>query len=333
MLGNLHERFNSGSNETEFPSPKIVFIDEHSPLHPYVQHGEIERFPDLRRSPSNSSYSREGYVFNEDRQRFVGRTITDLFAFKSRGVTVLEVGHGLNYYIAEGIQQRSGLQVLLLDTPGNAKILELNILPPKRLGYIWPGLLSYEGDVKDIDDDESDLKNHRFVSILFNGSWDSSENNATVHVIMNTQYYKQSGDDDFGSKEYIRFVHHYKDNLFKLLKSHLTQDGILYIASSRYAFRGGGYPFGKLSEEKNEFIDIIKRVAKLGSKKITIIGISRDGLKAMLSRTYLNPPWEEVLHMNQEVRKFCNHIIEELTQDDELLPSPIGRIDAIGVQF
>lgn len=279
---------------------ELVFIDQTSQFQPYVKHGELNRFLDFRGLSGSGMIpaSEEGFSHNEDRQRFVGDTLAKLFSFQNRGKELLEVGYGTNHFVAESIAKAAKTPVCLLDyivgydeIPSQTR--QYN--PPKKIAPLTQELPRYVGDMAGIDIPGSALKNHSFAGILYNGSWVSSGNNWTVMETEEGKYAKVLGTQpDWNSPEFRQYRDRQVDTLLQVSKNHLSPNGVLFIASSRYAYHGAGYDFSKLPDEKIEFLDVIRRLKHMGAKKITVIGLGSTELLRMYRRNLENPEFKNI---------------------------------------
>jgi|GEM_PF-7114296 len=270
--------------EKEERSLKFEFVDETSADQPYVQNGELHHFLDFFDSISMSVLSAEGFARDEEKQKMVGRTLSRLFKLPDRG-QVLDVGWGANKFVANGIRQMGG-KVSLLDY--NSSGIDSNstsITPsPSRVGLVDDTFPRYIGDFGQISARDSELSKAKFGTIIFNGSWVACGNNWTVMEILSGQYHhqhKDAGVVSYASPEYQVFLDQQLDHLLAEGKQHLSDDGVMILASSRYAFHGAGYSYLSLPEEKLQFLDVIRRVKKMGAKKITVVGVSNEGMEKM----------------------------------------------------
>lgn len=292
--------------ETDLTKPELIFIDQSSPFQPYVKHGELEKFWDFSELSSFGAMvptSDEGFAHNDDRQHFVGETLAKLFSFQKRGKELLEVGYGVNPFIAEGITKKNSVPVCLLDF-NNVESNELHPdvsrqNPPRKVASQAKNLPRFVGDMTDIDEPASALKNHVFGGIFYNGSWVAGGNNWTVMQIMEGRYHTIIGTQpDWDSPEYRQYKNNQLNDLLQTSINHLTPKGVLYIGSSRYAYHGTGYSFDKLPEEKVEFLDVIRRLKHMGAKKLTVIGISSDELDRMYLRNIEDPEYQHMRTKN-----------------------------------
>lgn len=260
------------------------FVDESSADQPYVQNGELHHFLDFFDSISMSVLSEEGFAHDEEKQRLVGKTLSRSFNLPMRG-EVLDVGWGANKFVAQGIQQTGG-EVSLLDFNSSALGSdESSFTPsPSRVSFVDDTFPRYVGDFGRMSARDSELARAKFGTIIFNGSWVACGNNWTIMEILSGQYHQQHKDVgvvSYSSPEYQVFLDQQLDHLLTEGKQHLSDNGVMILASSRYAFHGAGYSYLSLPEEKLQFLDVIRRVKKMGAKKITIIGVSNEGMKKM----------------------------------------------------
>ncbi len=272
------------SKEKEEHSLEFEFIDETSADQPYVQNGELHHFLDFFNKSTDSVFSGEGYAHNEEKQRQVGRVISWLFNLSKRG-EILDVGWGANKYVAQGIKEKRG-NVSLLDyydpgiTDGEG---DLVVKPITRNGQV-DNFPRYVGDFGQISAEGSELADKKFGAIIFNGSWTAFGNNWTIMETLSSQYVDTNnygGRVTYSTPQYQDYISLQLDRILAEGKKHLTDDGVMFFSSSRYAFHGVGYSFLSLPEEKIQLLDLIRRVKKLGAKKITILGVSNEGMEKM----------------------------------------------------
>lgn len=284
-------------HEREIIKPEVIFIDEKNPLNPYTRHGELTRFLDFSgdNAVSLSPVSNEGFYHNEDRQREVGNAFSQIFALGSRG-DVLEVGPGGNTYIAEGILSNTGISISLLDSKGG--VTDGVIHEASAQG----GFRNYSGTIADISSQRSELRDRRFGTIMFNGSWVAGGYNFTVKDNLSIEYQRRNQVRvlNSDSPEYITWFNEQLDKILQSSKEHLTDNGVLVLSSARYAYHGAGYSFVALPVEKLEVLDVIARAQNLGAKKITVIGVSSDAIQEMLQHNLS----DEEMHRVREEQIF-----------------------------
>lgn len=288
--GNLLVAPVAKAKERERVKPEIVFIDEKSSQQPYVKPGEIQRFLDFSGNLAHFGVlSDEGFAHNEDGQREIGRTLADLFHLQDKG-EVIDVGWGTNKFIAEGVYDRTRIPVSLLDRNPNDG--------PPQGGHLSEGMLRiYGGDFDDISSPFSALRDKKFGMIMFNGAWTAGGINWTVSELLSIKYQQSHGTlSNFHEPDYLRYVDESLNNMIQSAKDHLTENGILYFSSSRYAYHGAGYPFGSVPAEKLNFLDLVRRAINLGAKKITVVGMSSDGLNKALEYNLTD---DEMKHKRQ----------------------------------
>ncbi len=271
------------SKEKEEHSLVFEFVDESSANQPYVQNGELHHYLDFFGKVSTSVFSDETFAHNENRQQSIGRTLSLLFNLPSRG-KVLDVGWGANKFVAQGIAQTGG-EVSLIDcysADSEADALS-GIHPPKKVEDVDGVFTRYVGDFGQISAHDSELTREKFGSIIFNGSWVAHGNNWTVMETLSGQYTlpDDNGAISYASQEYRDFIDQQLDHLLAEGKQHLSDNGVMILASSRYAFHGAGYSYLSLPEEKLQFLDVMRRVKKMGAKRITVIGVSNEGMEKM----------------------------------------------------
>lgn len=269
------------SKEKEEHSLVFEFVDESSANQPYVHNGELHHYLDFLEKVTTSVFSDETFAHNENRQQSIGRTLSLLFNLPSRG-KVLDVGWGANKFVVQGIAQTGG-EVSLIDcysVDSEADALS-GIHPPKKVEDVDGVFSRYVGDFGQISTHDSELTREKFGSILFNGSWVAHGNNWTVMETLSGQYTlpDNNGAISYASQEYRDFIDQQLDHLLAEGKQHLSDNGVMILASSRYAFHGAGYSYLSLPEEKLQFFDVIRRVKKMGAKKITVIGVSNEGME------------------------------------------------------
>lgn len=276
--------------EQEPKSPEIVFIDEQSPLQPFIIHGELDRPLDMYEMAfGGSQFSQEGYSEVAERQMELGRNITHVLNIQP-GSEALDVGWGTNKYIALGLKEQ-GVNTTLLDLFAGGPVNSRDKKTPIPLEPVDGILPSYDGDMALISDPESALKDIKFDAILFNGSWSSSGNNWTVEELTSLEWgaKQKTMVPNYNSPDYTRYQQLKYMKILQNARDHLKPGGVLYLGSSRYAHHGGGYAFNTLPAEKAHFLDVIAKAKKLGAKKITIIGVSSPKLKDILQKNLTEP--------------------------------------------
>lgn len=286
-------------HEREIRRPEVVFVNETNPLNPYTRHGELNRFFDFSgdNAVSLAPASGEGFHHDEARQREVGEAFSRIFSLGSRGA-VLEVGPGTNTFIAEGVSSSAHVPISLLDskdgTPGTV-----------TGGNSTNGMRNYGGSISDISSPSSDLRDERFGTIMFNGSWVAGGYNFTVKDNLSLEYQQRNQVPVLNpnSSEYQNFQNEQIDKILQSTKEHLTDNGVLIFSSARYAFHGAGYSFTLLPVEKLEFLDIIARAQNLGAKKVTVVGVSTEGIEQMLQAN-LTETEMQAIREEQVSRKF-----------------------------
>lgn len=266
------------SQERETRRSEVVFINETNPLQPYTRNGELQRFVDFsgNNEISLSPVSDEGFHHNEARQCAVGESFSQIFSLGSRG-GVLEVGPGSNTFVAEGVLSDAHVPISLVDSNGGSP-------GTIKEGPSVKGMRTYHGSVGHISAPSSALRKDRFGTIMFNGSWVAGGYNFTVKDNLSIEYQDLHPVPflDTSSPEYQRFQDDQIDMLLRSARDHLTENGVILISSARFAFHGAGYSFSQLPVEKLEFLDLIARAQRLGAKKITVIGVSSEGMETML---------------------------------------------------
>lgn len=232
-------------------------------------------------------YSEEGFAENRDAQASLAIFLKDRFKIKDKG-DLLDVGFGANTIILDNLQQ-SGI---------SACGLEFNKTNPKKHLSQWhgptleeqtpAGARVYSGDIGELAGKDSELKDKKFGLILFNGSWLSSGNNWTVAgEILDGKFYENAGEKDKNSKTArVEYMDKEKDHILQTCAEHLKEGGLMGFVSSRYAFHGAGYSFDHLPEEKLEFLDLCRRLAALGAKRLYLVGLSQSGWQHLVESSW-----------------------------------------------
>lgn len=297
----------------------IEIIDESDPDNIL---SDPSRNLDLYRTPTgffgvkHRPYSYEGFYEDWRQQSKLGLYIARRFDIRSKG-TLLDVGFGENTSLA-GAFADADIPAFAIDVRRHPEwIRHSNFgdmgfdikrfwVSPKQVGD--PGRINiFYGDVSLLGADDSELKDHRFGLILFNGSWDSGGSNFTIDKKL-------------------------KERTLQACRDHLVEGGLIGIVSSRYAYHGAGYMFGQLPEEKLKFLELYRRLDLLGAQRFYILGMSQDSFESVVIRSYqvLEPKkvgdllsWKKIAGVIGKLRTACG--VERL--------DTIARIDGIFAEF
>jgi hypothetical protein len=160
----------------------------------------------------------------------------------------------------------------------------------------------------------------------------------------------------------VEFMEKEKEKILKSCKKQLKDNGLIGVVSSRYAFRGAGYDYTQLSDEKLNFVDVYDRFRRLGAKKIYLVGVSQDGFDHMLAQSHdedtsdhenfelpdeiissvrgklravSNLPDEDIYSLNGDDPVFQKAHIRRVKETTSEVPelSAIARIDAMFAEF
>ena len=227
------------------------------------------------------------------------------------------------------------------------------------------GVRICSGDIVRIAEPGSDLVNHRFGLILFYGSWTSGSCNFTIEdrYKMAEQYIEEElrrqlvkpiedelysrRRDAFQREPFERRIAEAtkrieqaikqakipqlgKEATLRVLPPHLAENGLIGFVSSRYSYRGGGYCFEDLPQEKSEFIDLYRKLVSLGATKIYLIGISSQNFEQIIRRSLRGGQKQkrkDKLSLEEAMR------VKRILDSDEFVPTPefksLARIDAL----
>ena len=229
-------------------------------------------------------YSGEGFAHNVEGQYDVADFLIRQLNLKERG-PLLDVGYGSNIHIANRFAD-SGIGSFAVDLNTGGSSVPGNLwTSPVYIGKNENGVNLYRGDISDLSNDNSELKNNKFGLILFNGSWSSGGNNFTAFEMMDGKYHNL----DENEKTFVEFMEDEKHKILKASKEHLTENGLFGVCSSRYAFHGEGVSFGYIPDEKLHFVELYYDLVRLGAKEIYLVGMSQDGFDKVFERSKENP--------------------------------------------
>lgn len=326
---------------------QVEIIDERDPGNLL---SDTSRNVDLSFNFGGLPYSAEGFAENPKRQSELASFLIKKLDLKKRG-TLLDVGFGANIHISNTFADE-GIEAYAIDQQQHDhKSGESMWHAPRKLRKNDKGVEILSGDIADIGEKESQLKEKSFGLILFNGSWTSGGNNWTAAgEVMEAKYHNRPDETETLSE----FMEKEKDKILQLCKNQLSRDGLIGVISSRYAFHGAGYGYDQLPEEKLIFFDLYDRFQQLGAKSMYLFGVSQEGFDQMLARSIKEYPkehdkyklkQEKIDTVREELRTIANlpdqaayfeksHIqsVKEKTKNIPKL-NAIARIDAIFAEF
>ena len=241
---------------------------------------------------------------------------------------------------------------------------------PKQVDE-YDGIRIFSGDVALMGRTGSALRNRRFGLILFNGSWSSDGCNFSVmsnitdrvsaqkrrltkdrtrtleervdrlHPRMSGDYTlrqallrqidqeRQQVEETFQGEKYINQG---KDAVLEACRRRLVPGGLIGIVSSRYAYRGAGYYFEDLPEEKVEFIDLYTKFTKLGAQRISLVGISQGTFKSAVMSSFENALDQEQNGLVSPAK--INFVLSKLHAPWQVPGfNTLARIDALFAEF
>jgi hypothetical protein len=245
--------------ERQFFRPNVIIMDEHTP-------GNIlsdrRRGLDLRAQARQSYLNPEGFAQSEKRQAKLADLYIGMFGF-ARLEPFLDVGYGRNIFVANRIAQK-GIPAYALDVasyePGQPTKVAWQAPQQDQTNAAGANILI--GDIAKAEDADSFIRDKKFGTILFSGSWQATEQHLTV-----------CGRKAVSDQSILRTSRH-------LLKD----NGMLGVVSSRYAYFGSEYAFDHYVDEKLSFIDVYADMVQLGAKSIYVFGMSHNGLDFMIER-------------------------------------------------
>ncbi len=307
---NPHEREEAGF-------PPILIVDENDPGNIL---GDITRPISLSRL-GFSHYSGEGFAENPQLQQDLAWYLIRRLGLQRKG-PLLDVGYGANLHPAIAFVA-AGIPAVAIDLLTAQPRQDDPFHPPQAAGVTETGVEIYSGDVVKLHGPDSQLKDKRFGIALFNGSYSATGNNFTVAgevVDFKFQHDAQLlGNEARNPNAAERDQHN--TAMLTALREGLVPGGVIGVVSSRYAFHGGGYGFSDLPTEKVHMLDLYDKLARLGTTKVTLIGVTQEGLSRIversiqLTREKLAPGQESYYYLeNDEI----SLILAQLNQADTL---------------
>lgn len=295
----------------------IEIIDESNPLNPlspvfcgvsvYSQFSE-EHFSTRKYSPTQTEH------FARDPQGHVllAKFLVEKFNLRRRGA-VLEVGPGQNWHLIRAIHE-SGIPSSVIDGRQDPRWSSLTLGDDVEPMWHSPhkertaeGLIVYSGDVRNLSENDSALLDSHFGLILFNGSWSARSTFSDFNYSVLWELWMREKSRAFRTHtEALRKakerVHHWGveaasrmpapqyqepdvtgpisrgiDEILDVCRDHLVKRGLIGIVSSRYSYRGVGWAFSRLPEEKLGFLDLLTRFQDKGAKRVYLAGVSPKG--------------------------------------------------------
>lgn len=281
------------------PSVQVQIIDENHPGNILSDKG---RLPNLTTGVfSVSPYSTERFSEQPGRQTELAKFLGDNFY---AGGAVLDVGFGGNQFILDYFSSK-GVKTDGIDAQQGPRKMGNLFVPPEVYEVKANGVNLASGDISQINDPASQLKNHRYGLVIFNGSWHAAGNNWTVGGEMLEAKYHQQGEQKDSSDE---FVDKEKQRVLSICKGKLMGGGKIVFVSSRYAFHGAGYNFQNLPYEKLENFWLADKLYRMGAKKIAAVGISQDGFSEMVQKAISEGG------LNQETTRYSRPMINDEIQ-------------------
>lgn len=266
---------------------------------------------DLSSSFGVSPYSAEGFAENPTKQAELARFFIEKMGLKKRGA-LLDVGFGANIHISSTFASNKIEAHAIDEQQHDHTTGESMWHAPRLVRTNEEGVNILSGDIADLDGRESGLRDKQFGLILFNGFWTSGGNNWTVAgEVMEAKYHNRPDK----TESLVEFMDREKDTILQSCKKHLTNNGLVGVVSSRYAFHGAGYGYGQLPDEKLSFIDVYDRFQRLGAKRIYLLGLTQEGFDQMLARSIEQFPKEhdqyklqrdEIESVREQLRSVAN---------------------------
>lgn len=295
-------------NAKERQPTHIEIINEHTANNPL---SDISKNLDLSAHFGVLPFSTEGFAEKPRKQEELARFFINKFGLRQKGA-LLDVGFGANIHIANTFADE-GIDACAIDEQQHDfKDDESLWHAPRIVRKNEKAVEILSGDIADLGEEKSQLKDRSFGLILFNGSWEAGGNNWTVAgEVMEAKYHNVTNKD----KTAAEFMDEEKDAILQACRKQLVRNGLIGIVSSRYAFHGAGYGYSQLSDEKLCFIDLYDRFQQLGAKKIYLFGVSQEGFDQMLARSIDQYPkeheeyklaQEEIDAVREELRTVAN---------------------------
>jgi len=289
--------------------PEVIFIDENHPSNPFtLSPQELEQrliYLKLKRGIEMSSpIGDPAFHHNDERLQLAGIRMAQVFALRERG-DVLDVGTGSNFTVGRGIQIATEKTVNYLDVVFRDEHDQRTNPGVERATPEGPHLEKYAGRLQDIDRLDSALKNARFGSIVFNGSWVAGGYNNTILDMLDGGYYDR--DNPPPANETIeQYRERAVREMISSARSHLTDNGVLIMTSSRFARHGAGYNYEGLPEEKLMFLDVVRHAQELGAKTVQVVGVSSDGLRRVVATIDANPQVQRQLEIGASLERWLD---------------------------
>lgn len=335
--------------ETERRRTEVVFIDENSSSYPYADFVDFNRGIKPAIGSIASSDAQTATEESRDKKinsiREAGRVFGRLFNLGTRG-ELMEVGWGGNRYFAEGIYDQSQIPLTMLDSHGfmrssdhelskQVKVGRSRFDTPPENAFRSGKVKLYEGDIYNLGS-MSEFADKKFGTILFNGSLFGSGMNVTVQQRSIDALGRQMGQ----ARVDADVVDKYPDHILGVTRDHLSDTGVLIVTSDRYSLYTARRDESELPEEKLQFLSLIAKSISLGAKKVTIVGITSDGTRSIISHEFGSAILEQLVNgvdaLDSDTESdylSSNRIREVKSLASGLIPSGVGLIDAVGIEF
>jgi len=295
------------------PIPEITWIDETHPRHPFISSPREmrDRFAYLilkRGIDMIIPIGDPAFHHNEARLLETGRRMAEIFHLQGKG-DILDVGTGSNYAVSQGIQEVTRCKVNYLDVVFEGAQESNDNLPIQKVKPIGKKCERYQGDLRDIDHPRSPLRNTRFGTIIFNGSWVAGGYNNTVMDMLESRYYQNSQTN--GPESIERYRERVITQMLQSAHDHLAKNGTIILTSSRFAWHGAGYNYEGLPDEKLMFLDVVRRARSLGAKRIHVAGVSSDGLRKVVETVIADPLVQKQFEINSSLETWLTPFGDE----------------------
>ena len=361
----------SGEEATRL-TPTVVVINESDPGNIL---SDPSRGFDFLKNTLYHRESLEGFANNYSLQKDLASYFIDRFNIVSRG-PLLDIGFGTNTgfpgqfrqagILTSGVDVRRNPGWMKNDGMGNMSFDRNQYYKaPQEVDSVTTGFRTYDGDIILMDADDSHLKNQKFGLITFMGSWSSPGNNFSIEERQREVVKINLNKDLKPWPLHIEKIpHHMRDQIVRARRliqqeiekkmkqsgiahdgerkvleicvGHLLDRGMIGIVSSRYAYRGAGYFFEDLPDEKQEFSWLYQQFLDLGTTTIYLIGMSRDGFNKAFQ---MKPNSISTNEYDKEVSTLLDQSKREEVKDRLFEPTGIDsldelvRIDAIFAEF
>ncbi len=292
---------------------EVEIIDENDPQNIL---SDKSRNIDLSFQFGGLPYSTEGFAENPSRQAELARFLIKKFNLQNRG-PLLDVGFGANIHVANAFANEKMEAHAIDEQQHDHATGEPMWHAPRAVRVNEEGVNILSGDIADLDSEDSAIGNKKFGLILFNGSWAAGGNNWTVAgETMEGKYHNRPDK----TESLVEFMDHEKEIILQSCKKHLTNNGLIGVVSSRYAFHGAGYDYSQLPDEKLSFVDVYDRFSRLGAKKIYLLGITQEGFDEMLKRSVEQRQTERNQLLSRELSQEKIASVREQLRDVSGLP-------------